>query len=419
MPAKMKQHALLVVKNLREAGFTALWAGGCVRDMLLGNEPHDYDVASDASPDQVRKLFRRTIAVGAQFGVIEVLGPEPGLHVQVATFRSDGQYTDGRHPDSVRFGTPQEDALRRDFTINGLFFDPVTEEVIDYVGGQKDLTSKILRAIGNPDTRIEEDKLRMLRAIRFVSRLGFTLEEQTAEAIRSRPADIKQVSTERITEELKKMLVHPTRVMAVELLWNLKLLETLLPRFKPATLQLPMLENLPERVSFPLAWAALLLDLQITTQPEEPLSAGDVQVAFGSQFRLSQAEIQQTWYLIHSLGTIRNAHQIPWAVLKPILANPHQVDLLTLLSAGVKGHGWSAAGLTYIEEKLSIWSQAELEPRVLVTGEDVSALGLPPGPLYKALLESVRTAQLNEEITSREEALLRLKQQAATIESSR
>lgn len=408
----MKLFALQVAHRLREAGFNALWAGGCVRDMLLGSTPHDYDVASDATPPQVRKLFRKTIAVGAQFGVIEVLGDEPGLHVQVATFRSDGSYSDGRHPDNIKFGTPQDDALRRDFTINGLFYDPVKEEVIDYVGGQEDLKKRMVRAIGDPVHRIDEDKLRMLRAIRFVSRFAFDLDASTAAAIETMHAQIKQVSAERITDELKKMLIHKERLKALHYLTQLKLLQTILPGFawsseisadKP--FEFRMVHNLPSEVSFSLAWAAVLLDVQRQLRTSKPLQKDELHDSFGSQFRLSSAEITSVEYLALSLDALRHAHQLPWAKLKPILAHTLRDDLLALLEAGVLGLQWPREGLTYCQERLHHWTTEDLQPAVLVTGADVTQLGVTPGPLFKELLGAVRIAQLNDEIKNREEAL--------------
>ncbi len=416
----MKAFALLVVHRLREAGFTALWAGGCVRDMLLGTTPHDYDVASDATPPQVRKLFRKTIAVGAQFGVIEVLGDEPNLHVQVATFRSDGSYSDGRHPDSVKYGTPQDDAVRRDFTINGLFYDPVKEEVIDYVSGQADLKQRIVRAIGDPAQRIEEDKLRMLRAIRFVSRLAFDLDAGTALAIEKMHQQIKQVSAERITEELKKMLIHKERLKALHYLTQLKLLQTLLPEFawpddisEDKPFEFRLVHNLPAEVSFPLAWAALLLDVQRQLRADRPLEKSELQEALGSHFKLSNAEITHIQYLVLNLDALREAHRLPWSQLKPILAHPHRTDLLALLDAGIQGLSWPIDGFAYCQGRLLLWSPDDLQPAALVSGEDVAQLGIAPGPRFKELLEAVRNSQLNEEVKNRQEALQLLAQLAS------
>jgi tRNA nucleotidyltransferase/poly(A) polymerase len=415
----MKAFALQVVNRLREAGFTALWAGGCVRDMLLGTTPHDYDVASDATPPQVRKLFRRTLAVGAQFGVIEVLGNEPNLHVQVATFRSDGSYSDGRHPDSVKYGTPEDDAIRRDFTINGLFYDPIKEEVIDYVGGQADLKQRIVRAIGDPKQRFEEDKLRMLRAIRFVSRLAFDLDTSTAQAIQQMHQQIKQVSAERITEELRKMLIHKERLKALHYLTQLNLLQTLLSEFawpgeitadKPFEFRL--VHNLPPESSFPLAWAAMLLDVKRQLRASQPLQKSELQDPLGSQFKLSNAEIAHVQYLVLHLDEVQKAHQLPWAQLKPLLAHPQRDDLLALLNAHALGLHEPRDGYEYCLQRIQQWSANDLQPPVLVTGADVAQLGIRPGPRFKELLDEVRTQQLNETITNREEALKLLRRLA-------
>lgn len=415
MTNSMQQFALQTVKKLRDAGFSALYAGGCVRDMLLGQHPHDYDVATDASPEQVQQLFRRSLAIGAQFGVIEVLSKEPGIHVQVATFRSDGHYSDGRHPDSVMYGTAEEDAQRRDFTINGLFYDPLEEKVIDYVGGQVDLQKKIVRAIGLPQKRIEEDKLRMLRAVRFVARLGFELDTQTADAIRSMRHDIIQVSVERITEELKKMLTHPARCLAASWLSKLELLPVLLPRLSKTAEHYQLLAQLPTLCSYPLAWSALLVEVQRINNGEALLTRQEVQAHYGRSFKLSLAEIDHILYLIGGLPQLQQAEQLPWSTLKPLLAHAYRDDLLILLEAACIAWGWSHAGLDYCRERLGVWSPAELEPSVLVTGEDVASLGVPKGPAYKTLLTAIRDAQLNEQVTDRAAALSLLKQLAATM----
>jgi poly(A) polymerase len=409
----MEQFARQTVQRLRDAGFQALYAGGCVRDQLLGTQPHDYDVATDATPKQVQQLFRRSIGVGAQFGVIEVLGPEPGLHVQVATFRSDGQYSDGRHPDSVKYGSAEEDAQRRDFTINGLFFDPIDNKVIDYVGGQADLQKQVVRAIGDPRQRIAEDKLRMLRAVRFVSRLGFTLEEGTAEAIRELHAELRQVSAERITDELKKMLTHPQRVQAMSLLRDLRLLAVLFQESE--RFRFMLVAALPGMVSFPLAWAAFLVDCQRDSSTGCTFTKHDLQLNFGREFRLSQEEIQHVQYLVLNLDDMHSAHTLEWAKVKPLLAHRHRDDLVTLLEADCQAYGKPATGLDYARERLTVWSQEDLEPRVLVTGDDVANLGIPHGPRFKVLLDAIRREQLNEELHSREQALLRLQELAATI----
>lgn len=277
-----REFAIDVVRRLRDAGYQALWAGGCVRDELLGLVPKDYDVATDARPEQVQQLFRRTIAVGASFGVIEVLGPrqqesEDFLKVEVATFRSDVSYSDGRHPDAVVFADAREDAWRRDFTINGMFFDPLKNELIDYVGGQADLDDRTLRAIGAPRQRFEEDKLRLLRGVRFAIRFELAIEATTEAAMRDMAASLPVVSAERIADELREILVHPRRARGLNLMLDLGLALAVLPELVPMK-GLPhgppmaptgdlwahvmtVLEQLGPAPSFRLAMAALLHDV--------------------------------------------------------------------------------------------------------------------------------------------------------------
>src|SRR5438477_159707 len=233
-----REFAVEVVRRLRAAGYQALWAGGCVRDELLGLVPKDYDVATDARPEDVRRLFPRTVAVGMSFGVIEVLGPRARastapLRVQVATFRSDVSYSDGRHPDEVVFSSAREDALRRDFTINGMFFDPLKGELLDYVGGQADLQARVLRAIGDPAVRFTEDKLRLLRAVRIATRFGLTIDPATAAAVQAMAGQITVVSAERIAEELRRLLCDPRRAHGMNLLFDLGLVAPILPELLP------------------------------------------------------------------------------------------------------------------------------------------------------------------------------------------
>src|SRR3954468_19962425 len=228
----MKSFAVRVIRTLREHNYQAYLAGGCVRDFILGREPVDWDVATDATPNDVMRIFPQTYAVGAQFGVVLVPYDDNGVNrtIEVATFRSDGAYSDGRHPDEVRFAkTPQEDVQRRDFTINGLLLDPLTNEVLDYVGGRKDLEAGIIRTIGDPEKRFAEDKLRMLRAIRFAARFGYILERGTMEAIQKLAPQISQVSAERVRDELTKMLTEGRARLAFFMLYATKLLQQVLP----------------------------------------------------------------------------------------------------------------------------------------------------------------------------------------------
>ncbi|HVT30989.1 MAG TPA: CCA tRNA nucleotidyltransferase, partial [Lacipirellulaceae bacterium] len=231
VPARQRAFALEIAQKLRAAGFEALWAGGCVRDELLGLTPKDYDVATSATPDQIRDLFghRRTLPIGAAFGVISVLGPRSAGQIEVATFRADATYSDGRHPDSVTFTNAEHDAQRRDFTINGLFFDPIANEVVDYVGGRQDLKRRIIRAIGDPRLRLREDKLRMLRAVRFAAAFGFIIDPDTLQAIQEMAPDINTVSAERIGMEIRRMLIDPNRAAAITLLRETNLLPHVIP----------------------------------------------------------------------------------------------------------------------------------------------------------------------------------------------
>src|SRR6185295_1585440 len=228
---RQRAFALEIAQKLRAAGFEALWAGGCVRDELLGLTPKDYDVATSAKPEQIRDLFgrRRTLPIGASFGVITVLGPREAGQIEVATFRTDAAYSDGRHPDSVTFTTAEHDAQRRDFTINGLFYDPIAQQVVDYVGGQQDLKAKILRAIGDPRLRLSEDKLRMLRAVRFAAAFNFAIDPDTLTAIQDMAPEINTVSAERIGIEIRRMLIDPNRASALKLLREANLLVQVLP----------------------------------------------------------------------------------------------------------------------------------------------------------------------------------------------
>src|SRR5688572_24859254 len=260
-PPCRREDALAVVQRLRGAGHVAYFAGGCVRDLLLGLEPKDYDVATDAPPDRVRELFKRTQAVGQAFGVILVRVGRS--QVEVATFRAEGEYLDGRRPSEVRFTTAEEDARRRDFTINGLFLDPLTDQVIDYVGGQADLKAKVIRAIGNPDERLEEDHLRLLRAVRFAARFGFEIEPATDAAIRRHAGHLVRISPERVAEELRAMLTPPTRGAAWRMFWDQGLVQQIMrflpaapqPRFQPGRSIFLALHR-GEPVSFGLALAA-------------------------------------------------------------------------------------------------------------------------------------------------------------------
>jgi poly(A) polymerase len=442
-----REFAIGVVRRLKGAGHEALWAGGCVRDELLGLAPKDYDVASDARPEQVRRLFRHTVAVGAVFGVVEVLGPRTPAgrpRVQVATFRSDAGYTDGRHPDAVVFSSPREDALRRDFTINGMFFDPLEGRLIDYVGGRDDLKAGVLRAIGDPVQRFTEDKLRMLRAARMATRFGLTIDPATAAAIRAMADQLPVVSAERIADELRKLLVDPRRARGVALLDDLGLIAVVLPELMPmkglpqgppagcGALPPPgapgaaatdlwqhvlrVLDALGPEVSFPLAFAALLHDVG------KPRTVGRTPDRYTFYYhehvgrrlaseiclrlKLSNEERVRVEWLVEKHQYLCDARQMRASKLKPTLAHPGVHELLLLHRADAVASGRSTDHVDFCEQKLREWTASgELNPRPVLTGDDLKELGLEPGPQYKVLLDAVREAQLEGTVRTRDEAL--------------
>lgn len=397
-----RDFAIQIVNRLRDAGHTALFAGGCVRDLLLGRESNDFDVATTARPDQVRDLFghRRTLAVGASFGVIVVIGPRDIGHVEVATFRTDKDYVDGRRPESIEFCSPEEDARRRDFTINGMFFDPIDEQVIDYVGGEEDLKAELVRAIGDPHDRMREDKLRMLRAVRFTAILGFSLDPTTADAIRQMSADLIVVSAERIAQELKKMLVDRNRRRAVELSIDMQLLRIILPELNELQRQsdwqitLVRLERL-ERPSFEVALAALL----------QSLDSKSIVNTICRRLKLSNDEIEQTCWLVEHQRDLDESPQLSLALLKRRLAHPRRDDLMQLVEADRTAKGMDLVPIEFCREFLRVTPADQIDPPPFVTGDDLISMGFRPGPNFKKVLDRVRDAQLNLELTNREAAM--------------
>jgi len=399
-PSPQRDFALQVVKQLREAGFESLWAGGCVRDQLLGRIPQDYDIATNARPEQVRELFghRRTLAIGAAFGVIGVLGPRSQPPIEVATFRSDGAYVDGRRPEGVTYTTAEEDALRRDFTINGMFFDPVDEKVIDYVGGQQDLEQGILRAIGDPLARFSEDKLRMLRAVRFATTFGFQIEEPTLQAICEMAQEVNVVSAERIGGELRRLLVHAFRKLGLELLRETKLLKPLIPELATLSEQdapswQQILQNLDRLQSDSLAaaFAALLFELQ---QP-------DLVGQLGRRFRFTNKEIDRATWLVRSLSRLAEAEPLPWPQLQRLLIHDGSADLVVLADAVL---GSDHPSVEEYRRQLALPAEI-LNPAPLLTGDDLIAHGVQPGPHFAALLNHIRDQQLLGLIRNRDEAI--------------
>lgn len=399
-----RDFAAHVAGDLSRAGHVALFAGGCVRDRLLGKTPKDYDVATDAPPAAVRTLFgrRRTLAVGESFGVIVVLPDRqrfPGAQqVEVATFREETGYADGRRPDAVRFSTPEADAQRRDFTINGLFEDPATGEVIDHVGGAADLDAGVLRAIGDPAERMREDKLRLLRAVRFAATLGFSVDPATADAVRSQADGLPSVSGERIGAEMRRILADPRRAMGVRLLEEVSLLAPV----APAVAALPaerrertvaVLEALgSEPVPFPLGLAALLIEV------------GTVRKT-AAAWRLSNDEAQRTGDLLADATALNGFDAFPPHRKKRLLARDHAADLIALTAAQRRADGRPTSDPDAAAAYLAAHPPEELAPAPLLTGADLIAAGMRPGPEFKALLDRAYDAQLDGEVGTTEDAL--------------
>ena len=414
-PDRQREFALEIVRKLRAADFEALWAGGCVRDELLGLVPKDYDVATNATPEQIRDAFgrRRTLTVGAAFGVVTVLGPRAAGQIEVATFRTDAAYSDGRHPDSVSFADAEHDARRRDFTINGLFFDPIAGQVVDYVSGQEDIQRRIIRAIGNPRLRLREDKLRMLRAVRFAATFDFQIEPATLHAIQEMAADITTVSAERIGMEIRRMLLDPHRAAALRLLRETNLLPHILPEvanLSPAAFDdtARVLDSL-RTPTLPLALAALLLHADSATdwslqRPVKPAildNAPETPSLIGRRLRYTNKEIDRAAWLLQKLPLIEQAHRLPWPQLQRILIHDGSAELVALHEAIA---GPDDTALAYCRERLA-WPPERLNPPALVDGSDLIRHGLAPGPEFSALLEQIRDAQLTGEISTRDEAL--------------
>ncbi len=400
MPEEQRRFAAEVVRRLRGAGFTAYWAGGCVRDQLLGRTPKDYDVATSATPEQIRALFgrRRTLAIGAAFGVISVIGPKPAGMIEVATFRRDAAYSDGRHPDSVTFSSAEEDASRRDFTINGLFYDPVEQRVIDFVGGQRDLAERRVRAIGSARDRFAEDKLRMLRAVRFAAAFDFTLDDDARAAIAKMAAEIHVVSPERIAMEMQRLLTDPSRAAGVRLLLDTGLAVEVLPEIVPRDdgqraefdETLAMLSRLPGDVGFAAALAVLL--------PPRVAAAAARNVC--RRWRLSNKETDRVGWLAENRKAIDAAATMPWSRLQPLLVSEGIGDLLALAEAATPASAAAAHCRRLLAQPRNV-----LDPPPLLTGDDLLANGIPSGPQYKMLLQRIRAAQLDGEVRTEDEAM--------------
>ncbi|MAT15536.1 MAG: metal-dependent phosphohydrolase [Planctomyces sp.] len=407
--------AFEVVQRLQQAGYTAYWAGGCVRDFLLGKIPKDYDVATSALPDQVRELFGRkmTLAVGAAFGVVIVRsGRREIADVEVATFRTDLDYIDGRRPSQVVFSTPAEDAQRRDLTFNGLFYDPMADEIHDFVGGQADLENRIVRAIGTPADRFEEDKLRLLRTVRFAAHLDYEIAPETWDAICKNADKLKVVSAERIAQELRRMFVDRHRVQGLHLLKESGLLDATpfgaisggIKEHRPEWQHALETARLLSSPGFPLVLA--VIERALLYAPDESDELNRHRFAeLGRELRLSNQEIDHASWLVLHHQRLSQPQVRPLSELKRLLVSPCAEDFLHWERAAAVASGSSLDDVEFLERFLENTPPEVLDPPPLLGGHDLIAAGIPAGPGMKLLLDQIRDAQLNLEITTREEGL--------------
>lgn len=432
----METAARGIVERLRARGHVAYFAGGCVRDLVRGKAPKDIDIATDARPEQVQEIFARTYAVGAAFGVIVVV--EEGMQFEVATFRSDGVYIDGRRPVDVTFASAEEDAARRDFTINGMFFDPLAEEVIDFVRGRADLEARIVRAIGDPGARFTEDRLRMLRAVRFATTLEFEIEEKTWSALRAHAASIKEISAERIRDELVRIFMAPQRARGWDLLDVSGLMAVVLPEiealkgceqppqfhpegdvFKHTRI---MLELLPANVSLPLVLSVLFHDIG---KPPTASVDNDGRIRFNGhdrvgaemteavmeRLRFSRAEIDATVEAVRQHMVFKDVPKMRVAKLKRFMARPTFAEELELHRVDCASSHAQLDNYEFLLRKQEEFANEPIIPPPLVRGDDLIALGLKPGPRFGEILEAVETRQLEGALRDREEALAWVKQE--------
>jgi poly(A) polymerase len=456
MTAILKDHAISIVRMLRERGHQAYLVGGCVRDMVLGREPADYDVTTDATPDQVMRIFPETYAVGAQFGVVLVPPGSPDARelrpavdatsvptdhskadvVEVATFRSDIGYSDGRHPDRVQFSTdPREDVERRDFTINGLLLDPIKGEILDFVGGQQDLKAGIIRTIGSPEQRFGEDKLRMLRAVRFAARFEYTIDPATFAAMQKLAGNIHQVSRERVRDELSKMLIEGHARRAFLLLDESGLLQQVLPeisamkgveqppQFHPEgdvfVHTLLLLEKLPRPSPMTLAWGALLHDVgkPATFRVADRIRFdGHVEVGVKMaeqicrRFRFSNHDTEQILALVKNHMRFGDVQRMKESTLKKFMRLPQFEEHLELHRLDCQSSHGDLSSYEFTREKLVSTPEASMRPAPLVTGNDLINAGYVPGPRFKEILAAVEDSQLEGQLQNKEQALAFVRQ---------
>lgn len=394
--------ALDVASTLRDAGHAALLAGGCVRDLLLRLTPKDYDVATDAPPTRVQQLFRNTRAVGVAFGVILVRRQK--RWVEVATFRTDGDYADGRRPQSVEFSDVQHDALRRDFTINGMYLEPVSRRILDYVGGRRDLAARLIRCIGEPKTRFAEDHLRLVRAVRFAARLGFTIEPATLDAIRQEAPHLARVASERVRDELERMLNHPSRATALRLLLETGLSRRLWSTAPPASDDelrgaIAATESLTHAAPFEAVLAMLLRE------------RGDADVARVTRALACSNEQRDAirWIVAHQQD-LDDPAAVALSALKRLMAHPAFEQLRLIVATRHAASPDGAKRTAALDARVAAIDPAAIQPHPFITGDDLLSRGVPQGPAYKRILDELYTLQLDERIGTRDQALAALEQ---------
>jgi len=422
----LRDKAVEIVKTLRNAGFRAYWVGGCVRDLVMDREPQDYDIATDARPEQIINLFSKTVPVGASFGVMKVLVENCAF--EVATFRSDGRYLDGRHPTEVHFSSEKEDAFRRDFTINGMFFDPIEDRLIDYVQGKHDIEAKLVRCIGDPNHRFTEDKLRLIRAVRFAARFGYRIEPSTHEAMIALAPQISEVSAERIRDELAKILMGDQPDQGIRLLHQTGLLKTILPEivamegvqqppeFHPEgdvfTHTLLLLEKM-RSPSFELAFGALLHDVgKPPTFAIKDRIRFDKHCEVGSQMarevghrlRFSNQQIEVVAELVKDHLRFKDVRNMRSSTLKRFLRNLNFAEHLELHRLDCLASHGDLSNWEFCKQKLAELEPEEIRPRRLLTGDDLIELAYSPGPQFAKILMAVEDAQLEGRIKTKEEA---------------
>ncbi len=423
-----EETAVSIVKKLRKEGFKSYFAGGCVRDKLMNLKSTDYDIATEATPDDVSSIFKKTIPVGVDFGVVVVVYNKKMY--EVATFRNDSSYSDGRHPDSVEFTNDEEDAKRRDFTINGMFYDPLTDTIIDYVDGKKDIKKKIIRAIGSPLKRFSEDALRMIRAVRFAVRFDFKIEEETLSAIKTHAGSIKKISPERIREEMTKILVGKNSGNALKLLYKTGLLQEILPEvvamygveqpkefhpegdvFEHTVIMLNEIKNNNEI----LAWSVLLHDVG---KPKTFFRASD-RIRFNNHNRVgariaekickrlkfSNNATDAIYKCVDNHMNFMNVQKMRVSTLKKMMRYPTFKDELELHRLDCFASHGDLSNWKFLKEKLSTFKEDEISPKLFISGKDLIKSGYKPGPIFNKILNEVEVLQLENKINNKEQAL--------------